>query len=353
MSLSLMRRFLDVLPDIFLILNEQRQAVFSNQALLTLLGLQGCEQDWGQRPGELLHCIHAGAGCAGCGTTEFCRTCGAVRAILSGLQGIADVQECRIIQETGDALDLRVWADPLLMGGERYTTLCVRDIGPEKRRKALERIFLHDLLNSAVGLQGFTKLLKEVNLGDMEEQKEPAYDLASSMLEEIRAQKDLLAAEAHELQVHPSTVNSLDILREVAGAFNHHLAAEGRRVEIAPGAQAVDFVSARTLLRRVLISMVKNAVEACRPGETATLTCASDGKEIEFRVHNPACMPRDVQLQVFQRSFSTKGAGRGLGTYSMKLLSERYLKGSVSFTTTPDEGTTFIARYPLTLAKDL
>jgi signal transduction histidine kinase len=58
-------------------------------------------------------------------------------------------------------------------------------------------------------------------------------------------------------------------------------------------------------------------------------------------------MPRDVQLQVFQRSFSTKGSGRGLGTYSMKLLSERYLQGRVTFDTSPAKGTTFRAIYPL------
>jgi sensor histidine kinase regulating citrate/malate metabolism len=54
-----------------------------------------------------------------------------------------------------------------------------------------------------------------------------------------------------------------------------------------------------------------------------------------------------VQLQLFQRSFSTKAADRGLGTYSMKLLSERYLKGQVWFTTSLEQGTTFIGRYPL------
>lgn len=60
-------------------------------------------------------------------------------------------------------------------------------------------------------------------------------------------------------------------------------------------------------------------------------------------------MPYDVQLQVFQRSFSTKGIGRGLGTYSIRLLSERYLSGRVSFTSTPEAGTTFYAWYPLEL----
>ncbi len=63
-------------------------------------------------------------------------------------------------------------------------------------------------------------------------------------------------------------------------------------------------------------------------------------------MNNPGEMPRQVQLQVFQRSFTTKGRGRGLGTYSMRLLTERYLGGRVSFASSPTEGVTFRAVYP-------
>ena len=79
------------------------------------------------------------------------------------------------------------------------------------------------------------------------------------------------------------------------------------------------------------------------------MTLAADSTaSVEFSVHNPNPMPRNVQLQVFQRSFSTKGSGRGLGTYSMKLLSERYLGGRVSFESNEESGTVFRARYPVT-----
>ena len=54
-----------------------------------------------------------------------------------------------------------------------------------------------------------------------------------------------------------------------------------------------------------------------------------------------------VQRQVFNRSFTTKGKGRGLGSYAMKLLGERYLQGKVSFTTDPEEGTTFRIELPV------
>ena len=95
--------------------------------------------------------------------------------------------------------------------------------------------------------------------------------------------------------------------------------------------------------------MLKNALEACRSGQSVLAGCREVGGCVQFWVHNPSFIPREVQLQLFQRSFSTKGTGRGLGTYSMKLLSERYLKGQVFFTSTPEAGTTFTAAYPLEL----
>jgi sensor histidine kinase regulating citrate/malate metabolism len=56
---------------------------------------------------------------------------------------------------------------------------------------------------------------------------------------------------------------------------------------------------------------------------------------------------KSTQLQVFQRSFSTKARGRGLGTYSMKLFGEGCLGGSVWFTTSEAAGTTFSISLPL------
>jgi sensor histidine kinase regulating citrate/malate metabolism len=68
---------------------------------------------------------------------------------------------------------------------------------------------------------------------------------------------------------------------------------------------------------------------------------------VTFSVHNAAVMPPEVQMQVFQRSFSTKSeAGRGIGTHSMKLFGERYLGGDVRFISGEPEGTTFSITLP-------
>jgi sensor histidine kinase regulating citrate/malate metabolism len=93
--------------------------------------------------------------------------------------------------------------------------------------------------------------------------------------------------------------------------------------------------------------MVKNALEACKVGETVTLNCESSYNQVHISVHNPTVMPHHVQLQVFQRSFSTKGSDRGLGTYSMKLLAENYLHGKVQFQSSPESGTKFVVTVPI------
>ena len=103
----------------------------------------------------------------------------------------------------------------------------------------------------------------------------------------------------------------------------------------------------RALLQRVLGNMVLNAIEASRPHENVGVSYRVADGQVEFRVHNASHIPEEIRVQVFQRSFSTKGAGRGLGTYSMKLLSERYLNGSVGLSSSPEHGTIFVARYPL------
>ena len=80
------------------------------------------------------------------------------------------------------------------------------------------------------------------------------------------------------------------------------------------------------------------------------MNCSATDEAVTFSVTNPGVIPRDVQLQIFQRSFSTKGdRGRGVGTYSIKLLGEQYLRGTMGFKTDASNGTTFWLRLPKTL----
>ena len=341
----LLIRALEAMPTLCVILNKERQIVFANSALLRALGLRDLSSVHGLRPGEALDCIHAFERHEGCGTTEFCRTCGAVKSILSAQQGNESVHECRIIRRSDpDALDLRVWATPITVEGETYTMFTAADISDEKRRAVLERIFIHDIVNTAGAILGCSELLEESSGEDFNKFQKHIQLLAARLMEEVDAQRQLIAAERGELSINPSPVDSLELLGEIAAQHNGN--AGKRFVRISPETKNISFRSDRVLLRRVIGNLLKNALEASSDGETITIGAGEGEHGIEFWVHNPGTMEPDVRLQMFQRSFSTKGVGRGLGTYSVRLLTQRYLKGTVSFSSSPQEGTTFRLTYP-------
>ena len=342
----LVRQLLDAVSEACVILNRERQIVFANEALTQLLKAKDPLVLCGLRPGEALHCVHALERHEGCGTTEFCRTCGAVNAILRSQAGAVDVQECRISQADGNALDLRVKARPISINGEEYTLFSAIDISDEKRRKALERIFFHDLLNTAGALDGFSELL-----GTPSKEQERCVTsiraLSKRLLEEIAAQRELLAAEGNELVVEAGFINSRECIESIVSQHDGEAYRKKCVLRIDPESTHATFRSDPVLLRRVIGNLLKNAVEASIEHDVVTVGCRSGRGAVEFLIHNPRAVPHEVQLQIFQRSFSTKGTGRGLGTYSAKLITERYLKGRISFASSTEEGTTFRVSYPV------
>jgi len=340
---------LDALPTILLILNQSRQIVHANRAAIEAMGVPKAEAICGLRPGELLDCEHAQEPGSGCGLTEFCTRCGAAQAATGAEGGAATVRECRVIQKgTGRARNLRVSATPFLLKGQTYNVMALTDIEHEKRRQSLERLFFHDLLNITSGILGYAELMQMSEPSQIAPLGASVQRLARKLADEIRAQRELAEAETNELTVHWGPVNARSLLLEVVEIYQSHDAGRDRGLKVDPQATDASFTTDRTLLTRVLGNMVKNALEACEPGQEVTLGCRTTaGGQVEFWVHNPGVMDRDVQLQVFQRAFSTKGPGRGLGTYSIKLLTERYLQGHVSFISSTKQGTVFRVRYPL------
>jgi len=346
-------KMFSAVPNLIIVLNEERQIVYANAAFRQAIYVADGHEILGMRLGEALNCIHAFEDSGGCGTTEFCSQCGAVKAILKAQNGIADVQECRILakhEENISALDLRVWATPAQFGDESFTVFSLADISDEKRRRVLERIFFHDIINTAGAIQGLVDMfvvsedpsdLRELNIDTMLAQA------STQLVDEIQAQAQLMAAESGELIVEAAPFYSKELLQRLIDLYRNHGVAEERLIQLDIHSNNVMIWSDRALLSRVVGNMIKNALEASAPGETVTVGCEQYFDYVRFWVHNPKVMPRHIQLQVFQRSFSTKGDGRGLGTYSMKLLTETYLQGRISFESTPEKGTTFMTTYPL------
>lgn len=336
------RALLDAVPGPLLVINCHRQIVFANAAAAALAPDVTPESLFGMRPGEALACRPALCQEQGCGHADACRVCGLGQAATDGLAGTELVSECRLTREgeRPEALDLRVQVRPIDCGGERFAVVALTDIGDEKRRAALEHIFFHDLMNTVGSIGGFLDLLSETR-NDRSEILTLLRMAARQALDEIKGQRLLLQAESGELHVRREFFLSGDLVRKTVEICRSHPAAEEQQLLLAEPLFDLPLESDATLLRRILTNLLLNALEASGRGGTVTAGCR-EGEEgaIVFWVHNAGVIAPDVQLQLFQRSFTTKGPGRGLGTYSIRLLGG-YLGGSVAFTSTAEAGTEF------------
>jgi len=344
------KQLLNALPYVVTIINQERQIVFSNEALLNIMNIPSMEIILGQRPGEVVSCIYS-SGKGGCGTSENCKVCGAVRSILRCQETKSPVyEECKITSRIdGKQVNFEFLAasSPFRIGGEEYIIFSLTDISSEKRRKAIEKIFFHDLMNIAGNLKGFIDLMRRNHDPEkITEYIQLAGILTSSLMDNLNFHKELFAAEKNDLKVNFEQINTEKCIKNVVENVRHLKESHQKKITVSSDTINQNIRTDNNLLMRVLVNMLKNALEASHVEETVAIGCRKNGERILFWVHNHNFIPERIQLQLFQRSYSTKGSGRGLGTYSMKLIGEQYLGGKVYFTSTPEKGTTFFLEIP-------
>jgi len=215
-------------------------------------------------------------------------------------------------------------------------------------RKQIERIFFHDILNTAGSLNNMLEIIDDETLSE-DERKELMKvldEIAKRIIDEIVTHRHLVSSEKSKIKLNVQKISSIIFLKRLYDSFNHQDILGNKILMISPESKNSEMETDETLLGRVVSNMIKNAVEASSAGETITLNCGNRDGMVYFSVHNPSFIPEDIQSQLFNRSVSTKGAGRGIGIYSMKFLTEKYLSGKISFTSTKKDGTTFEVSYP-------
>jgi len=345
---------LESVDSYLLVLNEQRQVLAVNPMVSDQQALQDDTCLLGLRPGELFECVHLAEGPDGCGTAPHCATCGAALSILGSQQEAQPVSgECRMTAVRDGqrmAFDFGVRATPMQVGEHKLTVFVLRDISDQKRREALERVFFHDVLNTVGGIRGWTKKLMSDDAQDTANQ---LVSLVDRLVGDIGHQRAIFDAENTTLEAITHHVKVDRLLAEVEALFRGQQHSPDCDIQVDRAGELASVVTDPVLLGRVLNNMVKNAIEATPAGGCVHVWFELTDDCPGFFVHNPGSIPEEIARHVFERSFSTKNEpGRGLGTYSMKLLGERYLGGAVSFTTSVEEGTTFSIMLPTEAAGD-
>ncbi len=124
-------------PFMFLILNDKRQVIYSNHLLIEHLGFSSMQEAVGLRPGEAFNCIHASKEPGGCGTSEHCRYCGAVEAMLESKKNNSYVErECILNMKSNGRVEpgnFLISSRPFDWDGESFSIFTIEDISSTKR----------------------------------------------------------------------------------------------------------------------------------------------------------------------------------------------------------------------------
>jgi len=171
----------------------------------------------------------------------------------------------------------------------------------------------------------------------------------SSMTEEIKSHRLLVHADTDELTPHMDNFRPKDLIAEVIRDLGFNALSCGLNLAMNPDVSTKIIKSDPVILRRVLLNLIKNNLEASIEDERVSLSCFETSGGITISVQNHRYIPIDVQHLIFQRSYSTKGVGSRTGTYSEKLFIEEYLQGQVWFESAGETGTIFYLHLPLDL----
>lgn len=332
-----------------LILNENKQVLAANASLLEMIGEGDDSCLRGLCLGDILHCVHSLEGPAGCGSSTACNTCGAMQALLSAQKkdGSSCGEFLAASRKEGrwESREFSIRATVVQMYTFKFIVMVFRDISGEKRRESLEHVFLHDLVNYLHGLRGWAEMINFPK-ADPKEIMQRIQNLTDRLTLSVKSQHLLMEAEHGHLRPMLEPVDLPSLFHELNNILHQHSCLTGRTLTLPKG--PANLHSDRSILLKILLDMILNALEATPPGGEVAMETIQDGGCLCFRVHNPGFIPKAVGCRIFHRSFTTKsGLGRGFGTYSIKLLGENTLKGEVDFYSTETEGTTFEFRHPM------
>ncbi|HEY3389021.1 MAG TPA: HAMP domain-containing sensor histidine kinase [Prolixibacteraceae bacterium] len=346
---------LDAMPLAAALLSSEEKIITVNFNFLNTLSYPNKDRLIGKKPKDIFNCIYALDTIYENNLAVECRKCGENINVKEG-KVLCDrfTERCNLtlndeIKHYGDVLIVKISTSPFTLDGEQFTLLSVTDISNDIRRRLVERIFFHDVLNKASNITGILDVLNLV--GNEDERSVDLYDslknTAQDLIKEIKYQRDLSNDENNELIPVLHTTSSLGILNSTRNEIINSKVANNKKIQIASSSIDIGILTDSVLLRRVLINMVKNALEATKSGGKVILGCEPISEDnFRFWVHNEEAIPQEVQSQLFNKETSTKSGDRGLGTFSMRLVGEKYLKGKVNFTSTVKAGTLFMIDLP-------
>jgi two-component system nitrogen regulation sensor histidine kinase NtrY len=178
--------------------------------------------------------------------------------------------------------------------------------------------------------------------------EETFHRVTAVLIEQIESLSELASEFSDFAKMPPAKYQKINVA-EVVQSVIHLYAHTGNteiRLEKSSGEASV-FID-RDQLSRVFNNLVKNAIQAIPEGKHGLveikITVDNDSVNVEVK-DNGSGIPPEVAAKIFTPNFSTKTSGMGLGLAIVNKIVES-ADGTISFESSPEEGTTFIVSFP-------
>lgn len=335
---------LNSFPAPVALLDDDLTVKHANSSLLSWLKLHSQDDLVGKRIGEIFSCVSSIGN--GCGKSNECEHCVAQKLLFDTKVTNMPAQGKELLLSKRNnrtyTYDLKISTSPLSSDAIMVT---MEDISDKKRKEAMERTFLHDMRNSVSSVCGLAEMINMTDdIKEITGYADEIQDAAYGVVDEMRSYVEIQHAESGNLYVDQREI-LLKKLIESSLKVRYNCPSHIQKDIILDTVSAATVFTDPALIRRVVNNMIINAFEA---KETTRVEIGGAVDEACFHVWvwNDAYIPEEIQAHIFQRYFSTKGEGRGIGTYGMKLLIEDTLGGDVTCSSDPEHGTIFSARVP-------
>lgn len=227
----------------------------------------------------------------------------------------------------------------------------------ERERKNFLSMFVHDMKNAIIPVQGFLKRMMDGKAGPLTNKQHEYLDLMKNEMNKFELfVKDFLEFSKFEAKKYKPVFEEFqigDALKKNIEAVK--LEAEKKNINfVLDFSGDIPVISAdATMINRVLMNLLNNAVKYTKPGGTIEVFCSMTNDHVRIQVKNPGSTIPEKQIphvfDAFYRPGKDKG-GSGLGLAISKTIIEMH-NGRIWVNVKPDTETVFSFTLPLRQTK--
>ena len=205
----------------------------------------------------------------------------------------------------------------------------------------------HDIRNPLQAITGDVYLAK-LELASMPESEEKKNAL--ECLDEIENNVTYINKIVADLQDYARPLKpearETNLQKLIADLLTETFIPKNVKVDVNVQSEMATVISDSNILRRVLVNLVTNSVQAMPKGGNLGIHAYREDEDNVITVKDTgAGIPEEAKSKLFTPLFTTKSKGQGLGLAVVKRLTES-LGGTVAFESLEGKGTTFTIRLP-------